>query len=73
MGVTEAGGILDRQIVGVSGARYVVEAQAFWDNKKETNIRVMASSETAERGRFILSRAILLKHRTAALSVNDVW
>ena len=31
------------EIVGASGARYCVEAQAFWDSKKETNIGVLAS------------------------------
>jgi hypothetical protein len=31
------------KIVGASGARYCVEAETFWDSKKETNIRVLAS------------------------------
>jgi len=31
--------------LGYQGLDIVVEAQAFWDNKKETNIRVMASSD----------------------------
>jgi len=31
------------EIVGASGARYGVEAQAFRGSKKETNIRVLAS------------------------------
>jgi hypothetical protein len=31
------------EVVGASGARYCVEAQAFWDSKKETNIRVLPS------------------------------
>jgi hypothetical protein len=40
------------EIVGASGTRYCVEAQAFWDNKKETNIRALASIDDGRMQAF---------------------
>jgi hypothetical protein len=39
----EARVIQTLEIVGASGTRYNVEAQALWDSKKRDNIRVLAS------------------------------
>ena len=45
------------EIVGASGARYGVEAQAFRGSEKETNIRVLASiDDGGTRGFQPLSR-----------------
>ncbi len=41
--LVEARVIQTLEIVGASGTRYNVEAQAFWDSKKRDNIRVLAS------------------------------
>jgi|GraSoiStandDraft_39_1057311.scaffolds.fasta_scaffold934786_1 hypothetical protein len=41
--LVEARVIQTLEIVGASGTRYNVEAQALWDSKKRDNIRVLAS------------------------------
>jgi len=41
--LVEARVIQTLEIVGASGTRYNVEAQALWDSKKRNNIRVLAS------------------------------
>ncbi len=41
--LVEARVIQTLEIVGASGTRYSVEAQALWDSKKRDNIRVLAS------------------------------
>ena len=41
--LVEARVIQTLKIVGASGTRYNVEAQALWDSKKRDNIRVLAS------------------------------
>jgi len=40
------------EIVGASGVRYCLEAQAFWDRKKETNIRVLGPIDDGGRRAF---------------------
>jgi len=41
--LVEARVIQTLEIVGASGTRYNVEAQALWDSKKRDNIRMLAS------------------------------